>query len=58
MNGKFNIDLKEISEELRKQGMEDRWILTPEQEEKFKKADKILAQNKKDCEQFKGRDGI
>lgn len=38
--------------------VEHAWTLTPEQENQFKAADMILVQNKKDCEQFKGRDGI
>ena len=40
------------------EGQRDRMVLTEMQEEQFRKADEILAQNKKDCEQFAGRDGI
>jgi hypothetical protein len=58
MSGKFNINLKEIKEHLQIQGEEDRHIFSPEDLEKFKIAAEILAQNEKDCEQFKGRDGI
>lgn len=32
--------------------------MNEEQHAKFKKAAEILAQNKKDCEQFEGRDGL
>lgn len=32
--------------------------LTEEQKEQFRKAAEILVRNKKECEQFKGRDGI
>ncbi len=38
--------------------VEHTWTLTPEQEEKFKAAARILAEGNKKCEQFKGRDGI
>ena len=60
MKGKFNINKEELVQKLIEQGKKDRelFTLTPEQEAKFRTAAKILAQNKKDCECFKGRDGI
>jgi hypothetical protein len=43
-----------------KQYLEDqpKIVWTEEQLEKIKFAAKILAENKKECEKFKGRDGI
>ena len=70
MNGKFNIDVDKMCESLHKYGISDREsfkqyfenhpkiVWSEEANEEFRIASEILIQNQKDCEQFKGRDGI
>jgi hypothetical protein len=52
MNGKFNIDLESMTKAIFEEGQRDRMVLTEMQEEQFRKAAEILAQNKKDCEKL------
>ncbi len=57
-SGKLNIDMEYVKKAIFEEGKNDQMVLTEMQEEQFRKAAEILTQNKKDCEQFKGRDWL